>query len=219
VAVEGNVGVDVDVDVGVDVGGEENSHRHNHNHNHNFTNDDDDRGGAFGKVLRSLKELTKSPPPGSIKCWSPHLTPIYDKVVYRYDPGEPVDRQRKRKIPPIIHISFNDRCVPNELAESIKRWQEALPEFSLFFHDDDAVQRLIDGPGDCKNNDVHYQNHNRNRDCSNRSSSSFQQFSSTWQSSGYFPKLRNHMRCIKFKGAMLIDVWRMLIIYEFGGKQ
>ncbi|KAL7506781.1 hypothetical protein ACHAXN_003997, partial [Cyclotella atomus] len=32
-----------------------------------------------------------------------------------------------------------------------------------------------------------------------------------------FPQLQSIMRCIKFKGAMLIDVWRVLIVYCFGG--
>ena len=219
----------------------------------------------LGNILRSLKELTKSPPFGSIKCPSPRFTPIYDKIV---DPvalvitvgntTSPTSTTEKnnvnintnankpknkittriinRKIPPIIHVSFNNRCIPNELAESITRWQEALPDYSFFFHDDDAVQRLINNNEGRNNNDDNnhnYYNHDHNNNTTtenndNRSSSSLstttaaaaklqQLFSPSWQSSGYFPELQNRMRCIKFKGAMLIDVWRMLIIYEFGG--
>lgn len=32
-----------------------------------------------------------------------------------------------------------------------------------------------------------------------------------------FPALTSLMRCVRFKGAMRIDVWRLLIIYRFGG--
>ncbi|KAL3782886.1 hypothetical protein HJC23_006938, partial [Cyclotella cryptica] len=32
-----------------------------------------------------------------------------------------------------------------------------------------------------------------------------------------FPQLKSMMRCIKLKGAMKIDVWRMLVVYLFGG--
>lgn len=152
---------------------------------------------ALEAAFRSLKELTKNPPPGSIKCSSPHLTPIYDKIVYR-------STSQSKKIPLIIHVSFNNRCIPNELAETITRWQNNLPDHSLFFHDDDAVQRLIKG---------------NDHDQPSLLSASLLPlpFSSSWQSSGYFPELRNHLRCVKFKNAMLIDIWRMLIIYEFGG--
>lgn len=32
-----------------------------------------------------------------------------------------------------------------------------------------------------------------------------------------FPHLKEALRCIQFKGAMIIDVWRMLILYQYGG--
>jgi mannosyltransferase OCH1-like enzyme len=174
---------------------------------------DTDHDETLVAILKSLQEITKSPPRGSIICPSPHLTPIYDKIVYPTttttttgkskskkainSEGEQ-QHQQKRKIPRIIHVSFNNRCIPNELAETITRWQEALPDHSLFFHDDEAVQRLVKGDDD---DDHHDHDHNQ----------------STWKSSGYFPELQNHIRCVKFKGAMLIDIWRMLISYEFGG--
>mmetsp|Transcript_5287 Transcript_5287/g.15379 ORF Transcript_5287/g.15379 Transcript_5287/m.15379 type:complete len:486 (+) Transcript_5287:245-1702(+) len=145
-------------------------------------------------VLRSLQELTRSPAPGSIVCSSPHLTPIYDKILYSSYGSTRNETQSRvnRKIPHILHISFNHRCVPNELADSIDRWKEVLPDHSMFFHDDEAVQRLIYG------NDLHHR-------------------TPLWQSSEEFPELLNHMRCIKFKGAMLIDVWRMLVVWTYGG--
>lgn len=146
---------------------------------------------SYALALRSLQELTQSPPPGSIVCPSPHFTPIYDKIVTI--PENHTDKAysvSNRKIPRIIHVSFNDRCVPNELAESITRWQKALPDHSIFFHDDQAVQRLI---GTIDRN------------------------TQLWRMSEDFPDLRKNMRCVKFKGAMLIDIWRMLIVWTYGG--
>mmetsp|Transcript_20981 Transcript_20981/g.47431 ORF Transcript_20981/g.47431 Transcript_20981/m.47431 type:complete len:471 (+) Transcript_20981:125-1537(+) len=155
--------------------------------------------------LRSLQELTKSPPLGSIVCPSLHFTPIYDKIVRPTlagnNPRNETTSLVARKIPRVVHFSFNTRCVPNELAESITRWQEALPDHSVFFHDDEAVQRLIGKTYNIKN------------DTSQLPSSSF----ALWQSSGYFPELLNNLPCVKFKGAMLIDIWRMLVVWTYGG--
>ena len=146
---------------------------------------------SYASALRSLQELTQSPAPGSIVCPSPHFTPIYDNIVPITEiQTNNASSVSHRKIPKIIHVSFNDRCIPNELAESITRWKDALPDHSIFFHDDQAVQRLI-GTND----------HN----------------TQLWHSSGDFPELRKNMRCVKYKGAMLIDIWRMLIVWTYGG--
>jgi len=160
---------------------------------------DHDESIAYTAALRSLQELTKSPPSGSIVCPSPHFTPIYDKVDYptNDDTNKTTGSSAAyRKIPRIIHVSFNDRCVPNELAESITRWQEALPDHSIFFHDDQAVQRLIGVEND---------------------DSQLQSSPPLWHFSENFPGLRNSLRCVKFKGAMLIDIWRMLVVWTYGG--
>jgi mannosyltransferase OCH1-like enzyme len=159
-------------------------------HDRGFNHDKRD---AHTAVLRSLQELTRSPPLGSIVCPSPHFTPIYDKIVYTTSNHTNTTADSftaYRKIPRIIHFSFNDRCVPNELAESIKRWKESLPDHSIFFHDDNAVQRLIGVD-------------NRN--------------SQLWHLSEDFPRLRNNLQCVKFRGAMLIDIWRMLVVWTYGG--
>ena len=228
-------GQDTDHKIGQEYGQEEHivalkEDQQNQNHHHRVPDQDTNHNGqengqdntdhdeTLVAVLKSLQEITKSPPRGSIICPSPHLTPIYDKIVYPTataaatttttvskskevinSEGEQ-QQQQKRKIPRIIHVSFNNRCIPNELAETITRWQEALPDHSLFFHDDEAVQRLVEGDDD-HDHDHHHHHH----------------IQSTWKSSGYFPELQNHLRCVKFKGAMLIDIWRMLISYEFGG--
>jgi len=102
--------------------------------------------------------------------------PIYDRLVPATDSSE------KRKIPKTLHISYKSRCVPTDIfADSIQRWMEALPDYSFYFHDDHAVDRLLQ---------------------------------QDWPE---FPGLHRTMQCMKYKGAMTIDLWRMLIIYEFGG--
>ena len=150
---------------------------------------DNDRYLAYTSTIRSLQELTRSPPLGSIVCPSPHLTPIYDKIVGVS--SNDTSNTAHRKIPRILHVSFNNRCVPNDLADSITRWQRALPDHSIFFHDDEAVQRLMGVEN--------------------------QKDSQLWHLSKDFPELRNNMRCVKFKGAMLIDIWRVLILWTYGG--
>ena len=154
---------------------------------------ENDKSLSYEAALRSLQELTQSPAIGSIVCPSPYFTPIYDKIVPLTSNNTSKtagEFSSSRKIPRIIHVSFNDRCVPNELAESITRWQETLPDHSIFFHDDQAVQRLIGTSNDK---------------------------TQLWHFSEHFPELQGNMRCVKFKGAMLIDIWRMLIVWTYGG--
>jgi mannosyltransferase OCH1-like enzyme len=61
------------------------------------------------------------------------------------------------------------------------KWKQTLPNYSIFFHDDEAVAKLID---------------------------------QEWPG---FPDLRRAMRCVLYKGAMRIDVWRVLVLYKYGG--
>lgn len=46
-----------------------------------------------------------------------------------------------RNIPRIIHVTSKTRCVTPRLAAHLEKWR--LPEHSLFFHDDEAVYRLL----------------------------------------------------------------------------
>lgn len=39
-------------------------------------------------------------------------------------------------------------------------------------------------------------------------------FSLEWQE---FPHLNKFMKCVRFKGAMKIDIWRLLVVYRYGG--
>jgi len=127
----------------------------------------------------TLAELTKNPPVGSIVCPA-MTTPVYDRVVN--NTTATTTTTNKNKIPKIIHVSYASRCVPTEvLADGIQRWKDELPDYSVYFHDDAAVDRLMEAD---------------------------------WPE---FPNLHRMMKCIKYKGAMKIDLWRMLAIYKYGG--
>ena len=71
--------------------------------------------------------------------------------------------------------------MPRDIDRSLKRWQQMLPNYSIFFHDDAAVARLIE------------------------------------QEWSEFPDLNRAMNCVLYKGAMKIDIWRVLMLYEYGG--
>jgi len=134
----------------------------------------------------TLAQLTKNPPVGSIVC-PPMMTPIYDKIVQQQDnintnANASTTSIPKKKIPNIVHLSYNSRCVPTDVfADGIQKWKDELPDHSIYFHDDDAVDRLLE---------------------------------QDWPE---FPNLHKVMNCIKYKGAMKVDLWRMLVVYEFGG--
>lgn len=128
---------------------------------------------SIGGTFPSLEELTQNPPLGSLDC--PNMTSaIYDRVVDQ--------STNPNKIPKILHISFKSRCVGTDIfADGIQRWKDELPDYSVYYHDDDAVDRLLQ---------------------------------LDWPE---FPQLHTAMKCMKYGGAMKSDLWRMLIIYKFGG--
>ena len=123
----------------------------------------------------SLRELTQSDQT-LVSCPTP-LVPVYDRIV---DTDETPPRKHRR-IPRILHLSHKSRCVPVEFADAVERWKVALPNHSVYFHDDAAVQRLL---------------------------------GLDWPE---FPQLRTILRCVQYNGAMLIDIWRLLVVYRYGG--
>ena len=113
----------------------------------------------------------------ALKCPHP-LIPFHNQIVRVNQTSTSVS---EIKIPRIMHVSMKSRCLPRDLARTMDRWKATLPNYSIFFHDDEAVARLID------------------------------------QDWPQFPDLHRAMRCILYKGAMKIDVWRVLILYKYGG--
>ena len=75
---------------------------------------------------------------------------------------------------------MKSRCLPKDLAHGVQKWKEAMPDHSLYFHDDDAVEKLLQ---------------------------------SDWPE---FPGLQDVLKCVR-KGAMKIDIWRILVLYRYGG--
>ena len=120
-------------------------------------------------ALDSLSDLTNSH--ATFLCTHP-LVAVHDRVLHAPN--------SMRKIPKIIHLSMKSRCLPNDLAHGVQKWKDAMPDHSLYFHDDDAVDRLLQ---------------------------------SDWPE---FPDLQDVLKCVR-KGAMKIDVWRILVLYRYGG--
>jgi len=89
-------------------------------------------------------------------------------------------------IPRILHVSMKSKCLPQDIDMYMKRWEEQLPNHSIIFHDDDAVHDLI-------------YNNNNHHDYG-------------WSWSDEFPWLNSAMKCVLSKGAMTIDVWRVLVL-------
>mmetsp|Transcript_14101 Transcript_14101/g.21140 ORF Transcript_14101/g.21140 Transcript_14101/m.21140 type:complete len:447 (-) Transcript_14101:92-1432(-) len=144
-------------------------------------------------VLDELHQLTGGDK--FIECPS-SLMPFYNRIVREETADETTNTNANgtstrrtgestsnggRLIPKIIHISMKSRCLPQDLMEYMNRWIQQLPTYSIFFHDDEAVDRVI---------------------------------SSEWQE---FPDLHRAMHCVKYTGAMTIDIWRILILYKYGG--
>jgi len=125
------------------------------------------------KIIESLLDLTEGKN-YSLKC-EKSLLPIYNRV------KDSTAYLQDTKIPRIVHLSYKSRCLPQDLANFTQMWSEALPNYSIFFHDDEAVDKLLH---------------------------------EEWNE---FPHLHEILKCIKSKGAMLIDLWRMLVLYKYGG--
>ena len=83
------------------------------------------------------------------------------------------------KIPRVVHMTSKSRCMPSEFVRHIEQWR--LKGYSLYMHDEDAVDRLL---------------------------------AEDW--SDEFEQLAEVRRCIT-AGATKADLWRYLILWEYGG--
>jgi hypothetical protein len=130
-------------------------------------------------ILDELNILSGGLEAKSLEC--PHPLVPFKNIIVRNDNSTSAKSHTAQKIPKTLHFSMKSRCLPRDLARTLDRWHEALPDYSIFFHDDAAVDRLIG------------------------------------QETSVFPGLQKAMRCILFKGAMKIDVWRILLLHKYGG--
>eukprot|EP00546_Thalassionema_frauenfeldii_P011837 CAMPEP_0178908142 /NCGR_PEP_ID=MMETSP0786-20121207/7759_1 /TAXON_ID=186022 /ORGANISM="Thalassionema frauenfeldii, Strain CCMP 1798" /LENGTH=353 /DNA_ID=CAMNT_0020580013 /DNA_START=466 /DNA_END=1527 /DNA_ORIENTATION=+ len=122
-------------------------------------------------VLTQLQILTRGNE--TLKCLE-QLIPYKNKIV-------PLNQTEQRFIPKILHLSIKSKCIPRDIEEYIDRWSEKLPNYSIFLHDDEAVQALIQ------------------------------------ESFNDFPNMKRALNCVLFKGAMTIDIWRILVLFKYGG--
>lgn len=81
-----------------------------------------------------LAELVQSEKARSIKCPG-DASPILDKIV---------DGTSSKKIPQIIHITAKSRCATPKVQSIVNQWR--FEGHSLYFHDDEAVERLASHP-------------------------------------------------------------------------
>ncbi len=59
-----------------------------------------------------------------------------------HDTYKPQSIREERKIPKIVHMTSKTRCMTDKFEENINLWR--FDDHSLFIHDDDAVNRLLD---------------------------------------------------------------------------
>jgi hypothetical protein len=91
------------------------------------------------------------------------------------------------RIPQILHLSERRRCLNRDMYDAIQMWQKSFPSFSIFFHDDAAVDRLL------YSEEPEY---------------------SDWRRE--FPDIVKILPCVA-PGAMKIDIWRVLVLWKYGG--
>ena len=175
--------------------------------------------------LASPADLTDNSSSSALKC-NGSSAPVYGRAL----PLGTSAYQGGRKIPQYLHLSMKSRCL-HELwhgwdsnprghirsnlsrtyslrrfetilpttqvfmvsadwvrippvgrhAKTVHMWKDALPSYAVFFHDDAAVERLLE---------------------------------QDWPE---FPGLREALHCAVYSGAMRIDIWRLLIVYRYGG--
>jgi len=90
------------------------------------------------------------------------------------------ENSQGHRIPRIVHVTSKNRCLTKPFYDNVEQWK--LANFSLFFHDDEAKNRLL---------------------------------------SRRFPEfpfdLQMVTTCMKNRGATLADLWRYVLLYEYGG--
>jgi hypothetical protein len=181
-------------------GQNQNSLRDNRSKDNNFRRTARDIRHSTNQILDELDMLSGGPDALNLVCPSP-LVPFQNRIVRwsdRYNTSGhdyhgkfensttpftvTATTATERLIPQILHVSMKSRCLPRDLARIMDRWKTRFPNYSIFFHDDDAVQRLITGE--------------------------------EWPE---FPGFHRAMKCVLLKGAMVIDIWRVLLLWKYGG--
>jgi len=128
-------------------------------------------------ILDEIDILSGGPQAKNLKCPPPLVA--FQNVIVRS--SSTTTNNNTQLIPNIMHLSFKSRCLPQDLFTILEQWRTKLPNHSIFFYDDDAIERLLQ---------------------------------QEWLE---FPGLHRAMKCVRYRGAMTVDVWRILILYKYGG--
>jgi Glycosyltransferase sugar-binding region containing DXD motif len=96
-------------------------------------------------------------------------------------------RRQRRRIPRIIHVTSKSRCFTRQFAENLELWKRTFPNYTFVVHNDAAMDRFL------------FQQQ--------------QQLSSLTE----FPHLSQIAAACLHTAAGKADLWRALILYEYGG--
>lgn len=94
--------------------------------------------------LQLLSKMTRSHIT-DIKCPEP-LMPLYDRIVYPVQSGD----DNQTIITKYIHMAWvkgsrtpQSRCLAPDMVNIAEKWMAAFPQYSYYFHDDEAVDALF----------------------------------------------------------------------------
>jgi mannosyltransferase OCH1-like enzyme len=91
------------------------------------------------------------------------------------------------KIPMMIHMTSETRCVSKPLLDNINTWKEEFPHYSFFLHDSPARERF------------------------------FQETHNDAERHLGFPYMTLIRPCLKDAGATVSDIWRYMFLFHYGG--
>jgi len=141
--------------------------------------------------LKLLQELTtgktKKRDDGSTSTSCPSPLQLFENRIVDPSSSSNSNTTLLHRIPKILHLSERSRCLNRDMYDALESWKKNFPSYSIFFHDDEAVDRLL---------------------------LSEEGVYSDWRKD--FPDLVEILPCVS-EGAMKIDIWRVLVLYRFGG--
>jgi len=97
--------------------------------------------------LKLLQELTagktKKRGDGSISASCPSPLQLFEHKIVDPSSSSNSNTTVIHRIPKILHLSERSRCLNRDLYDALEKWNENFPSYSIFFHDDEAVDRLL----------------------------------------------------------------------------
>ena len=165
-------------------------------------------------VLDELDALSDGPKAKSLRCPDP-LVP-FENIIVRSSSSSSSSPPRLL-IPRILHVSYKSRCLPRDIANHLRLWSRALPNYSIFLHDDESVHKLMYGD-DTNDDDTNDDDDDDDVDDDDEKDDSSTNNPQRREWTHLFgPHFYDALNCVLLKGVMTIDVWRILILYKYGG--